>query len=75
MQLVRGNDRACGAAVGTLLAGGEHRLIGVVACIQPYPVYPAIAGYGWIQLDKDMAGYSWIWLDMAGYGWIQDLYR
>jgi hypothetical protein len=50
-----------------------------------YPVYPAIAGYNWIQLDTagfldtagysriqlDTAGYSRIQLDTAGYNWIQ----
>ena len=48
-------------------------------------MYPAIAGYNWIQLDTagfldtagysriqlDTAGYSWIQLDTAGYSWIQ----
>eukprot|EP00964_Phaeocystis_antarctica_P078103 scaffold48561_cov71-Phaeocystis_antarctica.AAC.1 len=42
----------------------------ISSCIQPYPVYPGIAGYSWIQLDT--TGYGWIWLDMAGYKTLTD---
>jgi len=31
-----------------------------------------MAGYSWIRKWLDIAGYGWIWLDMAGYRTLTD---